>query len=62
MKKKLQKNPKIPKKLINSKTNSQNEENKALKVKHKRKKYKKRNPLYFYYQLGGYTFKYTCKK
>lgn len=29
--------------------------------KKKRKKYKKRNPLYFYYTIENYTYKYTCR-
>ena len=30
-------------------------------IKGRKKHYKKRDPLYYYYNIGGNTYKYTCK-
>ena len=35
--------------------------NKSKIEKKKRKKYKPRNPLYYYYTIDGNTYKYTCR-
>ena len=42
---------------LNIKSRSSNSINK-IKVK---KKYKKREPLYYFYIIGGNTYKYTCE-
>ncbi len=44
----------------NIKMNTQSSDNNCI-IKKKRGKYKQRDPLYYYYNIDGHTFKYTCK-
>lgn len=50
-----QSNKDVSKSISNSQSNNNN------KKSNKRGKYKIRNPLYYYYNIGGLTYKFTCK-